>query len=112
MPAPGAIALRPVFNIPDRAIIAYEVIPRLHAPSDRLKVLRSALEAVRFTTPAVLLVPMFGNLLDTLGIAPAELAAEHRANASDVAWVISNAAEAPDGDSIDEKSPNFARPGS
>jgi len=95
--------LLPVFNIPDRAIIAYEAIPRLRAPSDRLSVLRSALEAVRFATPAVLLMPTFGDLLDELGIAPAQLAAEHGANASDVAWVISNAAEARNGDSIDEK---------
>ena len=57
--APTAVALLPVFNIPDRAIIAYEAIPRLRAPSDRLSVVRGALEAVRFTTPGVLLVPMF-----------------------------------------------------
>jgi diguanylate cyclase (GGDEF)-like protein len=100
---PGAVALLPVFNIPDRAIIAYEAIPRMRAPSDRLSVLRSALEAVRFTTPAVLLVPMFGDRLDALGVAPAQLAAEHGANASDVAWVISNAPEARNDDSIDEK---------
>ena len=101
--APGTVALLPVFNIPDRAIIAYEAIPRLRAPSDRLSVLRGALEAVRFTTPAVLLVPMFGDLLDAIGVAPAALAAEHGANPSDVAWVISNAADARNCDSIDEK---------
>jgi diguanylate cyclase (GGDEF)-like protein len=103
MAAPGAVALLPVFNIPDRALIAYEAIPRLRAPSDRLSVLRGALEAVQCTAPAVLLVPMFRDVLDAIGVAPAELAAEHGANASDVAWVISSAADGRDCDSIDEK---------
>jgi diguanylate cyclase (GGDEF)-like protein len=95
--------LLPVFNIPDRAIIAYEAIPRLRASSDRLSVVRGALEAVRFTTPGVLLVPMFGDLLDASGVTPAELAAEHGADPSDVAWVISSAADARNGGSTDEK---------
>jgi len=97
------VALLPVFNIPDRAIIAYEAIPRLRAPSDRLSVVRGALEAVRFTTPGVLMVPMCGDLLDAIGVTPAELAAEHGADPSDVAWVISSAADAGSGDSPDEK---------
>jgi len=101
MMAPTEVALLPVFNIPDRAIIAYEAIPRLRAPSDRLSVVRGALEAVRFTTPGVLLVPMFGDLLDTIGVTPAELAAEHGADPSDVAWVISSAADARKGASTD-----------
>jgi diguanylate cyclase (GGDEF)-like protein len=101
--APTAVALLPVFNIPDRAIIAYEAIPRLRAPSDRLSVVRGALEAVRFTTPGVLLVPMFGDLLDAIGVTPAELAAEHGADPSDVAWVISSADGARNGASTDEK---------
>ena len=101
--APAAVALVPVFNIPDRAIIAYEAIPRLRAPGDRLSLVRGALEAVRFTTPGVLLVPMFGDLLDTIGVTPAELAAEHGADPSDVAWVVSSAADARNGASTDEK---------
>lgn len=99
---PSAVALLPVFNIPDRALIAYEAIPRLRASSDRLSVVRGALEAVRFTTPGVLLVSMFGDLLDASGITPAELAAEHGADPSDVAWVISSAADARNGDATDE----------
>lgn len=74
-----AVALLPVFNIPDRAIIAYEAIPRLRAPGHRLSVVRGALEAARFTTPGVLLVPMFGDLLDTIGVTPTELATEYGA---------------------------------
>jgi diguanylate cyclase (GGDEF)-like protein len=101
--AATAVALLPVFNIPDRAIIAYEAIPRLRARSDRLSVVRGALDAVRFTTPGVLLVPMFGDLLDTIGVTPAELAAEHGADPSDVAWVVSSAADARNGGSTDEK---------
>jgi diguanylate cyclase (GGDEF)-like protein len=100
--APTAVALLPVFNIPDRAIIAYEAIPRLGASSDRLSVVCGALDAVRFTTPGVLLVPMFGDLLDTIGVTPAALAAEHGADPSDVAWVISSAADARNGDATDE----------
>jgi diguanylate cyclase (GGDEF)-like protein len=97
------VALLPVFNIPDRAIIAYEAIPRLRAPGHRLSVVRGALEAVRFTTPGVLLVPMFGDLLDTIGVTPTELAAEYGADPSDVAWVISSAADARNGASTDDK---------
>jgi diguanylate cyclase (GGDEF)-like protein len=100
---PTAVALLPVFNIPDRAIIAYEAIPRMRAPGRRLSVVRGALEAVRFTTPGVLLVPMFGDLLDTSGVTPSELAAEYGADPSDVAWVISSAADARSGASTDEK---------
>ena len=110
--APTAVALLPVFNIPDRAIIAYEAIPRLRAPGDRLSVVRGALEAVRFTTPGVLLVPVLGDLLDTIGVTPAELAAEHGADPSDVAWVISSAADARYADSTEGRSPSFAPPAS
>jgi diguanylate cyclase (GGDEF)-like protein len=92
-PTPGAVAILPIFNIPDRAIIAYEAIPRPSLPGDRMAVLRSALDAARHTTPAVLLVPLFSDLLDTPGVTPAELAAEHSAHASDVAWVIPHAAD-------------------
>jgi diguanylate cyclase (GGDEF)-like protein len=95
--------LLPIFNIPDRAIIAYEAIPRSSSRGDRLSVVRSALEAVRQTMPAVLLVPLLSDRLDVIGVAPAELAAEHGANASDVAWVISRAADGHNRDSIDEK---------
>ena len=100
---PTAVALLPVFNIPDRAIIAYEAIPRVRASSDRMSVVRGALEAARLTTPGVLLVPMFGDLLDAIGVTPAALAAEYGADPSDVAWVISSGAHARNGDSTAEK---------
>ena len=101
--APGAVALLPVFNIPDRAIIAYEALPRLTTPNDRLSVVRSALEMARHTAPAVLLVPMFGDVLYGAGIDPATLAAEHGARASDVAWVISSATGGHDCDAIEDR---------
>jgi diguanylate cyclase (GGDEF)-like protein len=101
--APGAVALLPVFNIPDRAIVAYEAIPRPSARGDRLSLVRSALEAVRHTTPAVLLVPLLGDLLHAAGINPADLAAEHGAKPSDIAWVISSAAACGASRSIDDR---------
>jgi len=101
--APGAVALLPVYNIPDRAIVAYEAIPRRSARADRLSVMRSALEAVQHTRPAVLLVPMFGDSLHAAGIDPAELAAEHGAKPSDIAWVISSAAACGADPSIDDR---------
>jgi diguanylate cyclase (GGDEF)-like protein len=90
---PSGVALLPVFNISDRAIIAYEAIPRPTTPGDPVSMVRSALKAVQHTTPAVLLVPMFGDLFDTAGVDPTALAAEHGANPSDVAWLISGAAD-------------------
>src|ERR1035441_7867171 len=82
--APGAVALLPVFNIPDRAIVAYEAIPRSSARGDRLSVVRSALEAGRPPTPAVLLVRLSGDLLHAAGLDLADLAAEHGAKPSDI----------------------------
>jgi diguanylate cyclase (GGDEF)-like protein len=101
--APCAVALLPVFNIPDRAIIAYEALARTSSPEDRLSVVRGALEAVRHTTPAVLLVPMFGDFLYAAGTNPVEVAAEHGAKASDVAWVISSGVDGRDCDCIDDR---------
>jgi diguanylate cyclase (GGDEF)-like protein len=98
--AAGGVALLPVVNIPDRAIIAYEAIPRPTTRGDLLSVVRGALEAVRHTTPAVLVVPMFGDLFDAAGVDPTALAAEHDAHPSDVAWLISGAADGRDIDSI------------
>ena len=109
--APQAVALLPVFNIPDRAIIAYEAIPRPSASSDRMSVVRSALEAARHTTPAVLLVPMFGDLSVATGIDPAELAAEHGAKASDVAWLISGAADGRDAEASTDRVAKFRAAG-
>jgi diguanylate cyclase (GGDEF)-like protein len=88
-PPPGGVALLPVFNIPDRAIIAYEAVPRPITPSDHLSVVRNALAAVHNTAPAVLLVPLYGDLVDVPGVDPTVLAAEQGASASDVAWLIS-----------------------
>jgi diguanylate cyclase (GGDEF)-like protein len=88
----GGVALLPVFNIPDRAIIAYQAIPRPATPGDHLSVVRSALTAVKHTTPAVLLVPLPGDLLDAPWVDPTLLAAEQGANASNIAWLISEAA--------------------
>ena len=110
--APGAVALLPVFNIPDRAIIAYEALPRLTTPDDRLSVVRSALEMARHTAPAVLLVPMFGDVLYGAGIDPAKLAAEHGARASDVAWVISARPVVTTVTPSKTRSPNFGEPDS
>jgi diguanylate cyclase (GGDEF)-like protein len=89
----SGVALLPVFNIPDRAIIAYEAILRPTTPADLLSVVRSALRAVQHTTPAVLLVPMLGDLFDAEGIDPTALAREVGATPSDVAWLISGAAD-------------------
>ena len=65
--APTAVALLPVFNIPDRAIIAYEAIPRLQRAQGSVvggaRCSRS--RAVHHARGA--LVPMFGDLLDTIG---------------------------------------------
>ena len=65
-------------------------------------VVLGALEAVRHTTPAVLLVPLFGDMLYAARIDPADLAAEHGAKPSDVAWVISSEAACRD-ESIDNR---------
>jgi hypothetical protein len=67
---PNGVALLPVFNIPDRALIAYEAIARPPTPDNLIAVVSSALQAVRHTTPAVLLVPMFGDLFDASGVDP------------------------------------------
>jgi diguanylate cyclase (GGDEF)-like protein len=91
-PPSGGVALLPIFNIPDRAIIAYEAVARPTTPGDHLSVVRNALAAVRHTAPAVLLVPMPGDLLDAAGIDPTVVAAEQGASTSDVAWLISEAA--------------------
>jgi diguanylate cyclase (GGDEF)-like protein len=98
--APSGVALLPVFNIADRALIAYEAILRPTTPGDRLSVVRSALEAVQHTTPAVLLVPLFADLFDAAGVDPTVLAAAHGANPSDVAWLISGPAGSCDLDSL------------
>lgn len=91
--APGGVALLPVFNIPDKAVIAYEAILRPTRPADLLSVVRGALRLVQHTTPAVLLVPMVGDLFDAEAIDPAVMAAELGVTPSDVAWLISGAAD-------------------
>ena len=63
-------ALLPIFNIADRAVIAYEVISRPMAGANSLSIVRYAFDAATHTTPALLLVPMFG---DTLEVPGAEL---------------------------------------
>ena len=88
----GGVALLPIFNITDRAIIAYEAVARPTTAGDHLSVVRGALAAVQHTAPAVLLVRMPGDLLDGAGVDPTVLAAEQGASTSDVAWLISDAA--------------------
>jgi diguanylate cyclase (GGDEF)-like protein len=97
-----AAALVPIFNISDRAIIAYEVISR-PAPEDPMATVAYALEAARHTTPAMLLVPMFGETLDTPGVELARLAVEHAATTSDVAWIISSEADGGHAHSIETR---------
>jgi hypothetical protein len=101
--APSGVALLPVFNIPDRVLIAYEAISRPTTPGDRLSFVRSALQAVQHTTPAVLLVPVFGDVFDAAGVDPTVLAAEHGASPSDVAWLISGAADGRDIESVADR---------
>jgi diguanylate cyclase (GGDEF)-like protein len=84
------IALLPVFNVPDRATIAYEALPR-PALANPVAVARTALEATNYSQPAVLLVPFTG-LLEAEDFSPATMAAECGATPSEVAWIISGPA--------------------
>src|ERR1700736_3685690 len=84
------IALLPAFNVPDRATIAYEALPR-PALADPVAVARTALEATHYSHPAVLLVP-FTDLLEAEDFSPAAMAAECGATPSGVAWIIAGPA--------------------
>ncbi len=84
------IALLPVFNVPDRATIAYEALPRPPL-ANPVAVARTALEAAQYGQPAVLLVPFTG-LLEAEDFSPAAMAAECGATPSEVAWIIAGPA--------------------
>src|SRR6202165_791260 len=88
------IALLPVFNVPDRATIAYEALPRPERARPAA-VARTALEAAHYSQPAVLLVP-FTALLEAEDFSPAAMAAECGATPSEVAWIIAGPASRAD----------------
>ncbi|HYL71329.1 MAG TPA: EAL domain-containing protein, partial [Candidatus Dormibacteraeota bacterium] len=85
---PGA-ALLPVFNIPDRATIGYEVLPRPDELAPPLDVVRRALEVAQYTSPAILLIP-FGGVARLEDFDPRGLAREFGVAPSEVAWVVSS----------------------
>jgi diguanylate cyclase (GGDEF)-like protein len=95
------IALLPVFNVPDRATIAYEALPR-PALANPIAVARTALEATHYSQPAVLLVPFTG-LLEAEDFSPAAMAAECGATPSEVAWIIAGPACRKDPDLVERR---------
>jgi diguanylate cyclase (GGDEF)-like protein len=81
-------ALLPVFNIADRVIVAYEVVPRPRHPLDDVALIRDALAAAEFTSPAVLLLPLSSRLLRGTEFSASRAAKAASADPSEVAWIL------------------------
>jgi diguanylate cyclase (GGDEF)-like protein len=84
-PPAARIALLPVFHIPDRAPIAYEVLPRPADTAPGPGLYARALELALYTTPAVLLASLSDAPPDA--ITSVALAREYGVQPSEVAWV-------------------------
>jgi len=82
------IALLPIFNVADRVTVAYEVLPRPYRSTDDPRIVRHALEAAAYTAPAVLLVPMPAELLQSPGSHARDLARDAAADPSEITWIL------------------------
>ncbi len=83
----SGVALLPVWNIPDRATIAYEALPRPGAVAPPALV-EAAFAAAQHSSPALMMVPLPASLMHDPRFDPAALAHDAGVAAAEVAWLV------------------------